>query len=31
MPLMVSSLTGDTLDVFDWTCSVSPGDAQDLS
>ena len=31
MPLVVSSLTGDTSDVFDWTCSVSPGDAQDLS
>ena len=31
MPLVVLSLTGDTLDVFDWTCSVSPGDAQDLS
>ena len=31
MSLVVSSLTGDTSDVFDWTCSVSPGDAQDLS
>ena len=31
MPLVVSSLTGDTLDVFDWTCSVSPGGVQDLS
>ena len=31
MPLVVSSLTGDISDVFDWTCSVSPGDAQDLS
>ena len=31
MPLVVSSLTGDTLDVFDWTCSVSPGGTQDLS
>ena len=31
IPLVVSSLTGDTFDVFDWTCSVSPGDAQDLS
>ena len=31
MPLVVLSLTGDTSDVFDWTCSVSPGDAQDLS
>ena len=31
MPLVVSSLTGDALDMFDWTCSVSPGGAQDLS
>ena len=31
MPLLVSSLTGDASDVFDWTCNVSPGDAQDLS
>ena len=31
MPLVVSSLTGDTSDVFDWTCSVSPGGTQDLS
>ena len=31
MPLVVSSLTEDTSDVFDWTHSVSPGDAQDLS
>ena len=31
MPLVVLSLTGDALDVFDWTCSVSPGGAQDLS
>ena len=31
MPLVVSSLTGDASDVFDWTCSVSPGGAQDLS
>ena len=31
MPLVVSSLTEDTLDVFDWTCSVSPGVTQDLS
>ena len=28
---MVSSLTGDASDVFDWTCSVSPGGAPDLS
>ena len=31
MPLVVSSLTGDTSDMFDWTCSVSPGGTQDLS
>ena len=31
MPLVVSSLTEDASDMFDWTCSVSPGDAQDLS
>ena len=31
MPLVVLSLTGDTSDMFDWTCSVSPGDGQDLS
>ena len=31
MPLVVLSLTGDTSDMFDWTHSVSPGDAQDLS
>ena len=31
MPSVVLSLTGDASDVFDWTCSVSPGDAQDLS
>ena len=31
MPLVVSSLTGDTSDVFNWTHSVSPGDVQDLS
>ena len=30
MPLVVSSLTGDAFEVFNWTCSVSPGDAQDL-
>ena len=30
MPLVVLSLTGDASDMFDWTCSVSPGDAQDL-
>ena len=31
MPLVVSSLTGDTSDVFDWMCSITPGGAQDLS
>ena len=31
MPLVMSSLTRDTSDVFDWTCSVSPRGAQDLS
>ena len=31
MSLVVSSLMGDTLDVFDWTCSVSPGGAQDFA
>ena len=31
MPLVVFSLTGEASDVFDWTHSVSPGDAQDLS
>ena len=31
MPLVVSSLMGDTLDVFNWTCSVSPRGTQDLS
>ena len=31
MPLVVSSLTRDTSDVFDWMCSVTPGGAQDLS
>ena len=31
MPLVVLSLTGNTSDVFNWTCSVSPGGTQDLS
>ena len=31
MPLVVSSLTGDASDVFNWMCSVTPGGAQDLS
>ena len=29
MPLVVSSLTGDASDVFDWTRSLTPGDPQD--
>ena len=31
MPLVVLSLMGDASDLFDWTCSVSPRGAQDLS
>ena len=31
MPLVMLSLTGDASDMFDWTHSVSPGDAQNLS
>ena len=31
MPLVVSFLMGDASDVFDWTWSVTPGGAQDLS
>ena len=31
MPLVVLSLTGDASDMFNWTRSVSPGGAQDLS
>ena len=31
MPLVVSSLTGDTSDMFDWMYSVTPGGTQDLS
>ena len=31
MPLVVSSLTGDASDVFDWTRSLTLGDPQDLS
>ena len=31
MPLVVSSLTGDTSDVFNWMHSVTPGGTQDLS
>ena len=31
MPLVVSSLTGDASEVFDWMWSLMPGDPQDLS
>ena len=31
MPLVVSPLTGDTSDMFNWTRSISPEGAQDLS
>ena len=31
MPLVVSSLTGDAFDVFDWICSLNPGNTQDLT
>ena len=31
MPLVVPSLKGDASDVFDWTWSITPGGAQDLS
>ena len=31
MPLVVLSLKGDASNVFDWTCSITPGGAQDLS
>ena len=31
MPLVVSSLTGDTSDVFDWIVSLNPGNTQDLT
>ena len=31
MPLVVSSLTGDALDVFDWILSLNQGDPQDLT
>ena len=31
MPLVVSSLTGDASDMFDWTHSVNPGGPPDLS
>ena len=31
MPLVVSSLTGDALDVFDWILSLNQGELQDLT
>ena len=31
MPLVVSSLTGDSLDVFDWILSLNHGEPQDLT
>ena len=31
MPLVVSSLTGDASDVFDWILSLNPGNIQDLT
>ena len=31
MPLVVSSLTGDASNVFDWICSLNPGNTQDLT
>ena len=31
MPLVVSSLTGDSSDVFDWILSLNPGNTQDLT
>ena len=31
MPLVVSSLTGDALDVFDWILSLNHGEPQDLT
>ena len=31
MPLVVSSLTGDTSDIFDWIRSLNPGNTQDLT
>ena len=31
MPLVVSSLTGDASDVFDWILSLNPGATQDLT
>ena len=31
MPMVVSSLTGDASDVFDWILSLNPGNTQDLT
>ena len=31
MPLVVSSLTGDAFDVFDWILSLNPGNTQNLT
>ena len=31
MPLVVSSLTGDASDVFDWILSLNPGNTQKLT
>ena len=31
MPLVVSALTGDASDVFDWILSLNPGNTQDLT
>ena len=31
MPLVVSSLTGDASNVFDWILSLNPGNTQDLT
>ena len=31
MPLVVSSLTGDTSDEFDWILSLNPGNTQNLT
>ena len=31
MPLVVSSLTGDASDVFDWILSLNPGNTQDMT
>ena len=31
MPLVISSLTGDASDVFDWILSLNQGEPQDLT